>query len=266
VICQSAGNAFPGWKEFGEICGVTGGQTGNAAKIKEFEVRNKNQENPITKGLPVRWMHAKDILNHHLSVPAGNTDVLATTYCDTTGGGSGREEPVLVTVTYGKGRVFHTTLGYIDTENDSAMKCSGFITTFQRGAEWAATGNVTQAIPADFPNAAGVVLRDDIKSLTLKEDFAGIVSYRVEKSTKYLTGIEAALRNAHGNPQELLNIEKMMVAVLKNSNATVESKRLMLQELSWMGSDYCIPSVKELSGNPDLKDAAEFALARLNVK
>jgi type 1 glutamine amidotransferase len=52
-------------------------------------------------------------------------------------------------INYGKGRIFHTTLGHFDY----AMECVGFITTFQRGAEWAATGEVTQAIPDDFPSA-----------------------------------------------------------------------------------------------------------------
>jgi type 1 glutamine amidotransferase len=266
VICQSAGNAFPGWKEYGEMCGVTTGQAGVPDSVKEFEVRIRNSENPVTKGLPVRWIHARDLLYSHLSGPGMNTEVLATAYCDTTGGGSGKDEPVLLAVTYGKGRVFHTTLGFAENKDDPAMKCSGFITTFQRGAEWAATGNVTQPVPADFPNTAGVVVRQDLKPLTLKEDFDGIVNYKIDRSTRYLTEIGAAVRNAQGNPQELLNIEKMMVDVLKNSNATVESKKLMLHELSWMGSDYCVPAVKELASDPDMKDAAEFALERLKIK
>ena len=33
----------------------------------------------------------------------------------------------------------------------------GFITTFLRGTEWAATGKVTQKIPADFPGAEQAV-------------------------------------------------------------------------------------------------------------
>jgi hypothetical protein len=37
----------------------------------------------------------------------------------------------------------------------------------------------------------------------------------------------------------------------------------MLRELSWMGSEYCIPTVKDLVTNSDLKDEAEFALTRL---
>jgi hypothetical protein len=33
------------------------------------------------------------------------------------------------------------------------MQCVGFITTLQRGAQWAATGKVTQAVPKSFPTA-----------------------------------------------------------------------------------------------------------------
>jgi type 1 glutamine amidotransferase len=40
---------------------------------------------------------------------------------------------MLMAVSYGKGRVFHTTLGHDET----AMKCVGFIATYQRGVEWA---------------------------------------------------------------------------------------------------------------------------------
>ena len=54
-----------------------------------------------------------------------------------------------MTLSFGKGRIFHTALGH----DVSAMSCVGFITTFQRGVEWAATGKVTQKIPANFPSA-----------------------------------------------------------------------------------------------------------------
>jgi type 1 glutamine amidotransferase len=55
---------------------------------------------------------------------------------------------MLMTIEYGKGRVYHTPMGH---GNDS-QECVGFITTFQRGSEWAATGKVTIGIPADFPS------------------------------------------------------------------------------------------------------------------
>jgi hypothetical protein len=46
-----------------------------------------------------------------------------------------------------------------------ALSCVGFIATFQRGAEWAASGNVTQKVPADFPTADKVIIRADISAM-----------------------------------------------------------------------------------------------------
>lgn len=44
-----------------------------------------------------------------------------------------------------------------------AMECVGFIVTFQRGCEWAATGKVTQTIPQDFPTESETVIRENCK-------------------------------------------------------------------------------------------------------
>jgi type 1 glutamine amidotransferase len=81
--------------------------------------------------------------------------LLATAFSEPATGGTGEHEPILLTVRYGKGRIFHTMLGH-DLE---AMRCVGFITTLQRGAEWAASGKVTQAVPRDFPTASKVSIR-----------------------------------------------------------------------------------------------------------
>ena len=40
------------------------------------------------------------------------------------------------------------------------MECVGFIATFQRGCEWAASGDVTQDVPADFPAENAVSTRE----------------------------------------------------------------------------------------------------------
>ena len=70
------------------------------------------------------------------------------------GKGTGVGEPMIFTIEYGKGRVFHTPMGH-DVE---AMRCRGFYELLQRGTEWAATGKVerTAAVPADFPTETAV--------------------------------------------------------------------------------------------------------------
>ena len=60
----------------------------------------------------------------------------------------------------GNGRVFHTAIGHNNGKDITAQRCVGFISTFQRGTEWAATGGVTQKVPADFPTADKTSLRE----------------------------------------------------------------------------------------------------------
>jgi cytochrome c oxidase cbb3-type subunit 3 len=87
--------------------------------------------------------------------------VLATAHSDPSNNGSGRDEPQLMVLSYGKGRVFHTTMGH----DVSALSSVDFVVTLQRGTEWAATGAVTQRVPSDFPTADKVSVRADLAAM-----------------------------------------------------------------------------------------------------
>jgi type 1 glutamine amidotransferase len=292
VIYHFSCAAFPEWKEYNEMTGLGGwggrnekdgpymyykqnnlvidtasGPAGSHGQSREFVVRTRKPDHPVMKGLPTRWLHGKDELYSQLRGPAKNIEILATAFADTVpGGGTMRDEPVLMTNTYGKGRIFITVMGHADEGGGSAIGCSGFIVTLQRGAEWAVTGNVTQTVPFDFPSIAGVVLRTDYKELTPEEAFKNIGSYDISKSTKSLTCLQNYMRSVSNNPQELLKVEQKLNNILKSSESTIDAKKLILRELSWMGTEYSIKAITDASLNEDLKDEASFALERLGNK
>jgi type 1 glutamine amidotransferase len=106
-------------------------------------------------------MHQGDELYARLRGPGKNMTVLATSYSDPANAGSGRDEPQLIVLSYGKGRIFHTTWGH----DLNALSSVDFVVTLQRGTEWAATGAVTQKVPANFPTADTVTYRTDIAAM-----------------------------------------------------------------------------------------------------
>jgi len=181
VLLAGAGSAFPKWREFDLMLGVSAASNrdqsagplwfykeGNVAFDSEAKVpvqalppdkpiliTIRDTEHPVTKGLPLEWMHVPDELAGNLRGPGKNMILLATAYSDASNGGTGRNEPQMVAVTYGKGRVFHSILG----RTRPALECAGLQTMLQRGAEWTATGRVTQRLPSDFPNEEKVSRR-----------------------------------------------------------------------------------------------------------
>ncbi len=161
VIYHAANNSFPEWKEYNMIIGLGGwggrnekdgpyirfrggkvirdmspGRGGSHGRQHEYVVETINTEHPITSGLPAKWRHVSDELYDRLRGPAENLTVLATAYSDKATGGTGENEPVLFTINYGKGRVFHTVMG----DNVQQMNCVGFAVTLQArhrmGCHW----------------------------------------------------------------------------------------------------------------------------------
>lgn len=228
-----------------------------------FEVRTEITDHPVTGGLPLRWLQPEDIIVAGALLPGSEAEILATAFSDTARGGSGQAEPVLLAAREGNGRIFVTMIGSPGGEQDQAVHSTGYIATLQRGAEWAASGKVTQAVPADFPTVAAAVTRIGFREAGTAEAFRMIADYDIGKSTRYYTHIQEQLRKAAGDQKILSGLEKEMVKILKNPGATAEAKKLMLRELSWMGSDYCISAVKRLLAVPELEEEAEFALERL---
>ena len=235
---------------------------GSTQTIAYSFVVHHNSDHPITQGLPNRWMHAEDDLFNYLQGSGFNGDVLANAYSDTTYNGSGRYEPVLFTNTFGEGRIFQTALAHNLTREPGPYHCAGFIVTLQRGAEWAVTGSVSQPLPMDFPNSASTMTWSDYEPLTIDELFTKASSYEYGKSRMYLSDISERIRHANSMQEDLGYYENKMIEFL-NSDVSVESKNYMMQELSWMGTEACIPTLKEMASHNETMEMAQFAMQRL---
>ncbi len=182
VSVHAANNAFPEWLAYNQMIGVGGwgdrterhgpyvrlrdnefvrddtpGIGGSHGIRHEFAIDIRDSDHPITRGLPTKWMHSNDELYDRLRGPAENLTVLATAFSTVESEGTGEHEPILMTIRYGEGRIFHTTLGHALV----SQRCNGFITTFKRGAEWVVTGDVTQPVPEDFPTETEPRVRPD---------------------------------------------------------------------------------------------------------
>jgi len=291
VVFHAANNPFPDWAAFNEITGLGGwgdrteahgpyvyyrndslirddspGRGGSHGPQHEYPVKARDAEHPIMKGLPATWMHSKDELYQELRGPAKNMTILATAYADTAQGGTGRDEPVLMTITYGKGRIFHTVLGHVgkNTEEYPAVKCAGFITTLQRGAEWAASGNVTQEVPAEFPDSMNTVEWPTFRPLTLAELTEKIGSYKIGRSTRYLVDLQYRIRKVSGSEEQLREIEQAVIGLIASSGCETDAKKELIRILSWMGSENSISALEKLKNKDDLKDDVDMALSRLN--
>lgn len=175
VSVHAADNCFPEWLEYNKMIGIGGwgdrterhgpyvyytnegelvrdtspGNAGSHGPQHIIPITVRVSDHPITRDMPVNWLTTMDECYAKLRGPAENMTILATGKDSSGKAPTDRHEPMLMVIDYGKGRIFHTTLGH----DDYSIESVGFIISFLRGTEWAATGKVTISVPDDFPTA-----------------------------------------------------------------------------------------------------------------
>lgn len=139
VTVHAATTAFYEWPEFKQFS--TGAWIDGTLHRKqcEAEVKIQNITHPVTKGMAnfsifeELWVNAEQ---------NSDFEVLATATNENTT----ENQAVAMVRKYGKGRIFHTTLGH----DVRMMRNTGFQTLMLRGTEWAATGKVKQKFPQEL--------------------------------------------------------------------------------------------------------------------
>jgi Trehalose utilisation. len=164
IFYHAADNAFPEWEEYNKMNALGGwggrdeksgpyvyyrdgrlvkdmtpGPGGSHGQQHEYTM-NRRSRHPVTKGLPSKWTHAKDELYDRMRGPGNIDKVLYSAWSPKELGGSGREEPLVFTVDYGKARIMHIMIGHAgpSIKDNPAMDCPGFKTLMVRSALWCA--------------------------------------------------------------------------------------------------------------------------------
>jgi type 1 glutamine amidotransferase len=131
-----------GWVAYADMMGQTWKPENiSHSRRHVYTVKWTDPDHPIARGLEPTFQ-ADDELYHKMDLRP-NAHVIATAFSDPKVGGTGRDEPQIWTVPFGRGRVVHITLGH----DLKAMNRPGFLAAFTRGVEWAATGRVTLPPP-----------------------------------------------------------------------------------------------------------------------
>jgi type 1 glutamine amidotransferase len=147
VIIHASNNAFVGWTDYEKLCGFMwiDGKTSHG-DFHHFDVTYLKPDHPILKDLPGMKSHPDELYHNLINTQGSTFDLLADAYSSPESRGSGKKEPMAMTLAYGKGRVFHTPLGHVwkGADNQKAsIHDPQFKLLLARGTEWAATGSVT---------------------------------------------------------------------------------------------------------------------------
>jgi type 1 glutamine amidotransferase len=133
VVCHLASASFNKWEEWNKLCGRywVMGKSGHGPR-SVFKNKVVAKDHPIAKG--VEDFEIDDELYAKL---LGDEKINVIVEADSDW--SKKTEPLMFTLEYGKGRVFHNAYGH----DAKPIKTPAVMKLMARGCEWAATGKVS---------------------------------------------------------------------------------------------------------------------------
>jgi type 1 glutamine amidotransferase len=184
-VWHAGNNAFANWPEYNRIIGLgwrrkdqgvalqiddnekvvripsgEGLNTSHGARFDALIVRLG--DHPIHQGMPRRWKAADiEVYNYprgtaeEVEVLSYANDVVRTKL----------NWPIEWTVTYGKGRVYTSTLGHVwkGDVQPVTVRDAGVQTLLVRALQWLAKRPVTFPVPGDFPSESATSVRGELK-------------------------------------------------------------------------------------------------------
>ncbi len=232
VSIHAGSSSFYDWPDYQQIGGMFWNlDVTSHGPPHEFTVTFPH-DHPVTRGLdPFR---TRDELWLRPGVhPAAQVIALAD------------DQPLAATTALGQGRGFALLLGH----SAEFMQNPGFQTLLLRGAEWAATGQVSAPSTLDPSLNADAILQ-------------AVATYRFGQDRQPILNLERWTHTVSAHPPSKSKAAAAVAAAL-HGNATPDAKRCLLEALSLLGSAPEIPALARALTQPDLFDHARQALERI---
>ena len=231
VVVHAGGSSFYDWPEYQQLAGASWkmGQTSHGPS-HAFTVAMV-ADHPIVRGLPP--FQTTD----ELWIRPG-TDPKALVLA------SGEDQPIALAGQFGQGRSFTLLLGH----SAEFMDTPGFQLLLGRGVEWAATGKATLRAAA-ASDADGL----------LKE----LAAYHFGDNRSVVLRLERLAASLAADTPAKANLARKLGALLFDSMASVESRRIACWQLSLVGSADEVPALTRFISDADLGYYARLALERI---
>jgi type 1 glutamine amidotransferase/HEAT repeat protein len=259
VLIHAAACTFQEWPEFQQLIALTWKANHTAhGTYHTFEVAVEDRAHPLAQGLAD--FYTTDELYHQMVHLAEQPlHVVFKAFSAKEQAGTGQYEPALVCTELGRGRGVNLVLGH-----DAAAMGAGFRTLLLRGAEWAATGQVTLPPPAIWPATPAAMTAAGID---LDATLSAVARYRFGDERKPLHALEQLVLHAHslaGNGRFRGGLADRMAALLTSPDATPAAKSFVCGQLAEIATEKQAAAVNGLLANPQpVADAALRALERI---
>jgi type 1 glutamine amidotransferase/HEAT repeat protein len=259
VVIHAAACTFQVWPEFQQLIALTWQANHTAhGTYHTFKVSVEDRAHPIAQGLTD--FYTTDELYHQMVHLAEQPlHVVFKAFSAKEQAGTGQYEPALVCTELGRGRGVNLVLGH-----DAAAMGAGFRTLLLRGAEWAATGQVTLPPPAIWPATPAAMTAAGID---LDATLSAVARYRFGDERKPLHALEQLVLYAHslaGNDRFRGGLADRMAALLTSPDTTPAAKSFVCGQLAEIATEKQAAAVNGLLADPQpVADAALRALERI---
>jgi type 1 glutamine amidotransferase len=260
VSFHAASTACNDWEDFQEISGLTWKwEFTNHTEYHTFKVLIRDQDHPITKGVPDFWT-TDELYQQMVKLAKSDYHLLASAWSEKQFGGISKTQPMLITTQLGKGRGVNLLLGH----DVRAMSNPAFKTIMLRSTEWAATSKVTIPIPADWPGCAPAAA---IVGVDVQAAMKAATQYSWGQAYVPLYTVEQAVTAAHSRTDPTAGAGRARLAAelagALGQCQTGEAKSFFCKQLANIGTTDQVPAVAPLLLDEATNTMARFALERI---